>query len=128
MARGSVTDRLLDIREAAIDLRDFVAAMDTPAFRALPHADRLAYRAVKNGLSEVGEAVKTIPEDIRQRYATVDWNGFAGLRDLITHQNFRIDTSRLLPIIRDEVPGLLSAVETELQRLSEAEEAPPDPQ
>jgi uncharacterized protein with HEPN domain len=125
MASRSVGERLLDIREAATDLRDFVADMDTEAFHALAHADRMAYRAAKNALSELGEAVKAIPEDIRKRHAGVDWKGFAGLRDLVAHQYFGLDTSRLLPIIRDAIPGLLAAVETELQRLGDAN--PPAP-
>lgn len=125
MARRGVADRLLDIREAATDLRDFVTDMATEAFHALPHADRMAYRAVKNGLAELGEAVKAVPEEIRKRHATVDWKGFAGLRDLVAHQYFGIDTSRLLPIIRDEIPGLLAAVETELQRLGDADQPAP---
>jgi uncharacterized protein with HEPN domain len=125
MARRSVTDRLLDIREAATDLCGFAADIATEAFHALPHADRMAYRAVKNGLSEIGEAVKAIPEDIRQRHKAVDWKGFAGLRDLVAHQYFGIDTSRLLPIIRKEIPGLLAAVEIELLRLGGADEPEP---
>lgn len=120
MPPRSVTDRLLDIREAATDLRDIAADMATEAFHALPHADRMAYRAVKNGLTELGEAVKAIPEDVRKRHKTVDWKGFAGLRDLVAHQYFGIDTNRLLPIIRDELPGLLAAVEAELQSLGAA--------
>jgi uncharacterized protein with HEPN domain len=116
MVRRSVAEQLLDIREAATDLRDIVADMDTDAFHALPHADRMAYRAVKNALAELGEAVKSIPEDIRKRHARVDWKGFAGLRDLVAHQYFGIDTSRLLPIIKNEIPCLLAAVESELQR------------
>lgn len=44
--------------------------------------------------------------------------GFAGLRDLVAHQYFGIDTSQLLPIIRDELPGLLAAVESEVHRRS----------
>ena len=47
MVRRSPAERLLDIREAATDLRDIVADMDTEAFHALPHADRMAYRAVR---------------------------------------------------------------------------------
>jgi uncharacterized protein with HEPN domain len=113
MVRG-IRDRLLDIREAATDLRDFVGDMETDAFQALPHANRMAFRAVKNALIEIGEAVKAIPEEVRQRYPDVDWRGFAGLRDMIARRYFGIDTSRLLPIIRTEVPRLLAAVETEL--------------
>jgi|SRR5271165_1713380 uncharacterized protein with HEPN domain len=116
MVRRSAAERLLDIREAATDLRDIVADMDTDAFHALPHADRMAYRAVKNALTELGEAVKALPEDVRKRHPEVDWKGLAGLRDLLAHQYFGIDTSRLLPIIRDELPGLLAAVESEVQR------------
>ena len=113
MARRSSAERLLDIREAATDLRDIVADMDTDAFHALPHADRMAYRAVKNALAELGEAVKALPEDARRRHPEVDWKGFAGLRDMVAY--FEIDMSRLLPIIRNELPGLLVAVESEVR-------------
>jgi uncharacterized protein with HEPN domain len=116
MVRRSPAERLLDIRAAATDLRDIVADMKTDAFHALPHANRMAYRAVKNALAELGEAVKALPVDVRKRHPEVDWKGFAGLRDLVAHQYFGIDTSQLLPIIRDELPGLLTAVESEVQR------------
>jgi uncharacterized protein with HEPN domain len=116
MAR-SLEERLRDIRQAAIDLRDFIADMDTAAFHALPHADRMGFRAVKNALTELGEAAKAIPEEIRARYPDVDWKGFAGLRDMMAHQYFGIDTRMLLPIVRDEIPSLLRAIESELQEL-----------
>jgi uncharacterized protein with HEPN domain len=107
-------ERLTDIREAATDLLDFVADMETEAFHTLPHADRMGLRAVKNALIELGEAAKAIPEDVRQRYREVNWKGFAGLRDMIAHRYFGIDARMLLPIIKTEVPGLLAAVEREL--------------
>ncbi len=110
-------ERLLDILDAARDLRDFVADLEAKAFEALPHADRLGYRAIKNALAELGEAVKALPAEIRQRHPTVDWRGFAGLRDLVAHQYFAIDVGRLHPIVRDEIPGLIEAAEQELQQL-----------
>ena len=121
MAR-SLEERLQDIRQAAIDLRDFMADMETAAFHALPHADRMGFRAVKNALTELGEAAKAIPDETRARYPEVDWKGFAGLRDMMAHQYFGIDTRMLLPIVRDEIPALLRAVESELQKLD-----PPEP-
>ena len=75
------------------------------------------FRAIKNALTELGEAAKAIPEETRARYPDVDWKGFAGLRDMMAHQYFGIDTRMLLPIIRDEIPALLRAVESELQGL-----------
>jgi uncharacterized protein with HEPN domain len=89
--------------------------METAAFHALPHADRMGFRTLKNALTELGEAAKAIPDETRARYPDVDWKGFAVLRDMMAHQYFGIDTRMLLPIIRDEIPALLRAVESELQ-------------
>ena len=111
----SPKDRLEDIREAATDLRDFVAAMDTEAFHQIPHADRMGFRALKNALTELGEAVKALPADVVARHPEIDWKGFAGLRDMVAHQYFGLDTRRLLPVIRIEIPALLGAVDAELR-------------
>lgn len=111
----SLDNRLEDIRAAATDLRDFVDAMDTQAFHEIPHADRMGYRALKNALTELGEAVKALPTSVTSRHPEVGWRGFAGLRDMVTHQYFRLDTKRLLPIIQKEIPALLTAVEAELE-------------
>ena len=89
--------------------------MESDAFVALPHADRIAYRALKNALSELGEAVKALPPEVTERHATVDWRGFAGLRDVVAHGYFGLRQDLLWPIVRDEVPRLLDAVEVELK-------------
>jgi uncharacterized protein with HEPN domain len=128
MAPRAVEERLSDIREAAVDLRDLVSDIETDAFHALPHANRMAYRAVKNALTELGEAIKAMPEDVLKRYPEVGWKGFAGLRDMVVHQYFGIDTRKLLPIINGEVPQLLAAVDAELQGFHPDEPpAPSDP-
>jgi len=119
MAPRTAKERLTDIREAASDLRDFVGDMETDAFHALPHADRIRYRAVKNTVTELGEAIKTLPKDVRERNPDVDWKGFAGLRDMAAHQYFNIDTRRLLPIIKCEVQKLIAVVDAELRLLEE---------
>lgn len=109
-----------DIRDAATDLRDIVTDMGTDAFHALPHAERLAYRAVK----KIGRGSQGTPGGGPEAAPDVDWKGFAGLRDLVAHRYFGIDTSQLLPIIRDELPGLLAAVESEIQRRHPPSRAP----
>ena len=119
-------ERLEDIRDAAVDLTHFVEAMETEAFHALPYADRMGFRALKNALAELGEAVRALPADIMERHPDVDWKGFAGLRDMIAHQYLGLETRRLLPIIRDEVPALLAAVEAELSP-QDPGDAPTDP-
>ncbi|HET8996399.1 MAG TPA: HepT-like ribonuclease domain-containing protein [Acetobacteraceae bacterium] len=120
----STADRLADILDAATDLRDFVADMATDAFHRLPHADRMGYRAIKNALTELGEAAKAVPQQVKNRHPEVDWKGFAGLRDLMAHRYFGIETSSLLPIIRNEIPALLAAVEAELRAGDDADSGP----
>lgn len=94
---------------------DIVGAMDSDAFDALPNADRIAYRALKNALSELGEAVKALPREVTERHTAVDWRGFSGLRDVVAHGYFGLRQDLLWPIVRGEVPRLLDAVEAELK-------------
>jgi len=91
--------------------------MDDGAFHALPNADRIAYRALKNALSELGEAVKALPSEVTDRYSDVDWRGFAGLRDVVAHGYFGLRQDLLWPIVHDEVPRLLVAVQAALNGL-----------
>ena len=56
-----LADRLTDIRTAATDIQSFVASLDEAAFGALPETDRRTYRAIKNALAEIGEAIKQLP-------------------------------------------------------------------
>ncbi len=70
--------------------------------------------ALKNVLSEIGEAVKLLPPELLRRHPEVDWRGWAGLRDVISHQYFSLELPRLRPTIIDELPVLLRAVVREL--------------
>lgn len=112
----ALADRLTDISEAARDLLDIAGALDDAAFQVLPHADRIAYRALKNALSELGEAVKALPRTVTDRHPDVDWRGFAGLRDIVAHAYFGLRQDLLMPIIREDVPRLVAAIDTELKR------------
>jgi uncharacterized protein with HEPN domain len=107
-------ERLTDIRDAARDLLEFVGTMESEAFHALPATDRMAHRAMKNALVEIGEAIKALPPEVTRRHLDIDWRGFAGLRGVVSHGYFGLDQERLWPVVRDEVPGLLAAVEQEL--------------
>ena len=116
MRRGT-RERLEDIRLAAEDALAFCAGLDATAFAALPAADRRTYRALKNVLSEVGEAVKLLPPELLARHPSVDWRGWTGLRDVVSHQYFSLELSRLRPTVVEELPLLLEAVTRELMAL-----------
>lgn len=116
MKRRGARERLEDIRAAAEDALAFAGGLDEAEFAALPVADRRTYRALKNALTEIGEAVKLLPPELLARHPAVDWRGWAGLRDVVSHQYFSLQHSRLRPTVKDELPVLLLAVLGELAK------------
>lgn len=93
---------------------EFVRGMTPAQFDALPEADRRTYRAVKNAVSEIGEAVKALPPEVCARHPQIDWKGIAGLRDIVVRRYFAVDLPRLWPVLVEEFPQLLKAVSAEL--------------
>jgi uncharacterized protein with HEPN domain len=114
MKRRGIRDRLGDIRAAAEDALAFTVGLDQATFADLQTADRRTYRALKNALAEIGEAVKLLPPELLARHPNVDWRGWAGLRDVVSHQYFSLESSRLRATVVDELPGLLQAILAEL--------------
>lgn len=58
----------------------------------------------------VGEAVKHLPDETRARAPEVPWRDVAALRELITHEYFRISIERILQIVDRDLPVLQKAV------------------
>jgi uncharacterized protein with HEPN domain len=108
---------LEEIRAAAADALAFAGALSEAEFSALPDTDRRTYRAQKNALSEIVEAVKLLPPEIPARHSHVDWRGWAGLRDVVAHQYFRLEAPRLRPTVTQDLPLLMAAILFELSRL-----------
>ena len=48
-------------------------------------ADRLRLRAFDRVMECLGEAVKRLPNDLRERYPQVPWKRVAGMRDYLSH-------------------------------------------
>lgn len=54
--------------------------------------DTKTYDAVVRNLEIIGEAAKKIPDDVRKKYPRIEWRKAAGLRDLLIHEYFAVDT------------------------------------
>jgi uncharacterized protein with HEPN domain len=113
--------RLEGVRVAAEDILAFTAELGEADFAALPDADRRTFRALKDALIEIGEVVNELPPDLLARHPSVDWRGWAGLRDVVSQQRFGPELGRLQPAVADELPALLLAVKTELGRSADGQ-------
>lgn len=72
--------------------------------------DQIRADAVLLNLHIIGEAVKKLPGDLRERYPDVAWREIAGLRDVISHTYFALDSDILWDAVERDVPALLDAV------------------
>ncbi len=75
-------------------------------------ADDKTFDAVMRNLQIIGEAVKQLPTEIREKYPTVSWRKIAGLRDFVTHEYFGIDEDIILDVVWKKVPELKPEIET----------------
>jgi uncharacterized protein with HEPN domain len=104
---------LHDMLEAARKVIRFTADRQLESFVA----DEMAYDATLRNLEVIGEAAKSIPEEVRQRCPELDWRGLAGLRDVLAHAYFALDDPTLWKIVQIDIPRvieLLGPIEREL--------------
>ena len=109
--------RLSDILTAIDDIEEFVSGMTEKEFLEIETRDRRTYRAILACLIALGEAVKALPPDTEQRHPKIDWRGFAGLRDVITHRYFQVELDTVWRTVTAELPELRAAAQDELDRV-----------
>lgn len=93
--------------------------------RAEFFGDELRFDAVLHNFQVIGEAVKRLPEDLRQRHADVAWREIAGMRDFVAHAYFALDLEIVWDAIRRDIPSLLTRLGEilEAEKRTESEES-----
>ena len=81
--------------------------------------DLTAQDALARRLEIIGEAIKHVPDSIRNKYAEVEWRKAAALRDVLAHDYVDVEIDRLylavtqvLPAFRDQIAAVLVDLET----------------
>jgi uncharacterized protein with HEPN domain len=97
---------LEDILEAIRKVKTYTSGLSKAAFLQ----DEKTFDAVVRNLEVIGEAVKNIPADFREKYPAVGWKKIAGLRDILVHEYFGIDAEIVWDIIHRKLPALETEV------------------
>ena len=77
--------------------------------------------ALERVMEVLGEAVKRLPDELRQKHPEVPWRLVAGMRDKISHGYDSVDHEMLWDTVRNDLPGLFLAAEQMLKDLQRDE-------
>ena len=69
-------------------------------------SNRLVIDATIRRLEIIGEAVKNIPEEIKNSTPKIPWKKIAGMRDILTHSYFGVNAERIWGVIKSDLPDL----------------------
>ena|SRR5258708_4023627 len=74
--------------------------------------------AFERVMEVLGEAVKRLPDELRQRYPAVPWKLVAGMRDRVSHGYDAVDYQTLWDTVQEDLPALLKTVQQILKDLA----------
>lgn len=103
---------LEDILESTRKITSYTANLSKAAFLE----DEKTFDAVVRNLEVIGEAVKKLPEDLRTQHPSLEWKKMAGLRDILIHEYFGLDSEIVWDIVKNKVPTLNQAVRAMLNQ------------
>jgi len=100
--KKELLDYVEDIVEAMDDAVRFVEGVEYDDFVK----DRKTVYAVTRAIEIIGEAVKKIPDTVKNRYPKVPWKRMAGMRDKLIHEYFGVDLRRVWNTVKKDIPNL----------------------
>lgn len=107
MKKREYRDYLHDILDAVNDAESFLEGMSFEQFAK----DRKTLNAVVRSLEIIGEAAKSIPVDMREKYGKLPWKRMTGMRDKVIHAYFGVDTKTLWNTVKNDLPPLKQLVQ-----------------
>ena len=105
-------ERLRDMLEAIEHIERY-ASRGREAF----DRDELIQNWIVRHLQIVGEAARAMPQEVRERAPNIPWSKIIGMRHILVHDYFRIDTEIVWDVLEQDLPGLRQSLQALLNEL-----------
>ena len=93
---------LQHILDAILRIESYLHKIDEETF----YKYYLRQDGIIRQLEIIGEAVKNISNELRQKYPMIPWKGYAGMRDKLIHGYFGVDIEQVWIAAADDIPLL----------------------
>ena len=94
--------RILHILDAIIEIENYVSKVD---FSGFIQNSMMRFACVKQ-LEIIGEACNHISDKLKKQFTTIEWGQIIGMRNVLIHEYFGIDSSIVWDIIQEDIPVL----------------------
>ncbi|GCC10025.1 hypothetical protein IPdc08_00043 [archaeon] len=96
-----------DILECIDRIEEFIAGMDFDQFVE----DDKTTSAVIRKIEVIGEATKSLPVELMDKYPEVPWTDMARMRDKIIHFYFGVDHEIIWRVAKERLPEIRPLIE-----------------
>ncbi|MFB3131726.1 MAG: DUF86 domain-containing protein [Rhodothermales bacterium] len=106
-------ERLFDIQEAIERIEQY-AKQGQETFET----EELIQVWILHHLQIIGEASRALSDGLKNRYPTLPWSKIVGMRNILVHAYFGIDTDLVWEVVERDLAALKRTVEEMLRSLS----------
>jgi uncharacterized protein with HEPN domain len=98
--------RLQHILDAIKEIEEYISGI---SFKVFQSNSMMQYATIKQ-LEIIGESSNHITQHFKRLYKEIQWQEIIGLRNLLIHEYFGVDTHIVWDIIKNDIPKLKSQV------------------
>ena len=106
--------RLKHILDAIEEIEKYLVEID---FSIFIENSMMRFACIKQ-MEIIGEASNYISEELKSKFANVEWLQIVGMRNVFTHEYFGIDSGIVWEIIKNDLPKLKNKIKIILESIN----------